>query len=130
MSDEPLVMVVDDDDDLRDTIIDVLQMAGYSVSGQRDGVEALEALRTGARPDLVLLDLMMPRMTGWELYEAMSAMPTLADLPVLIMTAMRSADGPRPPAGLETIQKPFALQALLERIERRLEGTGKKAAAL
>jgi CheY-like chemotaxis protein len=130
MSDEPLIMVVDDDDDLRDTLVEALQMVGYSVSGKRDGIEALEALRADARPDLILLDLMMPRMTGWEVYEAMSAMPALADLPVLIMTAMRSADSQRAPAGLDTIQKPFALQGLLERVERRLESTGKKAVAL
>src|SRR5262245_13237188 len=102
MSEPRHVMVVDDDDDLRETLVDALQMAGFETSALADGAEALQALRAGVRPDLMLLDLMMPNMSGWEVYDAIAGMPELAELPIVIMTATRGGDPPGAAEGVET----------------------------
>ncbi|MGZ4392497.1 MAG: response regulator, partial [Gaiellaceae bacterium] len=60
------VLVVDDDDDLRTMVETILEDAGYVVRRAGDGVEALEQLAQMGRPDLILLDMRMPRMDGWE----------------------------------------------------------------
>lgn len=116
------VLVVDDDDDLRETIADALSLAGYTTASVRDGAEALATLRAGQRPDLMLLDLMMPGMTGWEVYETVRATPSLRELPVLIMTAMRGSDQPPGMREVDTIRKPFALDSLLARIAAKIDG--------
>jgi two-component system response regulator MprA len=122
-----LVMVVDDDDDLREALIDVLELAGHRTAAMRDGAEAVMALRGGVRPDLILLDLMMPRMTGWEVHDALRASPALAQLRVVVMTARRTGDGPDAPAGVEVIHKPFALEGLLAVVERNLRAPTARA---
>lgn len=86
MSDEkPTLLVVDDDLDCRDTLQDVLQDAGYAVMVAADGLEALDALRhADAPPALIVLDLTMPRMSGWEFCEARRRDALLATIPVLL----------------------------------------------
>ena len=112
---EPLrrVLVVEDDGALRSAICSVLDDAGYGVQGARDGRDALELLRNESRPCLILLDLMMPRMNGWELDERMQADPRLATFPVLFTSAF-------PPSFAPTsrfIAKPFDLDRLLAIVE-------------
>jgi CheY-like chemotaxis protein len=83
-----VVLVVDDDEDLREAVEAVLLARGHRVVTASDGAEALAWLRegTGRRPCLVLLDLMMPGMNGFELMSAMRADPALATIPVVVIT--------------------------------------------
>ena len=82
------VLVVDDDDDIRTAVQEVLQEEGYPTVGASNGKEALELLRsTEDLPALVLLDLMMPEMDGWELLVRMDEDPALHRIPVALMSA-------------------------------------------
>ena len=82
------IVVVDDDDDIRDAVREVLQQEGYSTEGARNGEEALRLLRGSEdRPCLILLDLMMPVMDGWEFLTQIDDEPTLHRIPVAIMSA-------------------------------------------
>jgi|SRR5579859_547565 len=82
------VLVVDDDDDIRGAVQEVLEGEGYRTLGASNGKEALDVLRTSANlPALVLLDLMMPEMDGWELLVRMDEDPTLHQVPVALMSA-------------------------------------------
>lgn len=85
-SPEPCVLVVDDDDDLREALADILRDVGYRVETAEDGRVALAHMQR-CKPCLVLLDLMMPEMDGWEVADAMGADPELATVPVCIVTA-------------------------------------------
>ncbi|MCO4744511.1 MAG: response regulator [Proteobacteria bacterium] len=89
-----IVLVVEDDDDVRDLVRRSLTREGYSVRTARNGRLALEELET-LRPALVLLDLMMPEMDGFAVVAAMRENPELADIPVVILTAMDLTPGQR-----------------------------------
>jgi CheY-like chemotaxis protein len=92
---ELLVMVVDDDDDIRETLAGLLEDEGYGVAAICDGRQALDALEGGLLPRVILLDLMMPVMDGAEFRRAQLADPALAGIPVILKTA----------AGLEPIRR-------------------------
>ncbi|HEX9296448.1 MAG TPA: response regulator [Polyangiaceae bacterium] len=82
------IVVVDDDDDVRDAVREILQLEGYATEGAANGEEALNLLRTSsARPCLILLDLMMPVMDGWEFLTLIDEEPGLHGIPVAIMSA-------------------------------------------
>lgn len=112
------VCVVDDDDDIREALSDVLSIEGYDVISADDGESALGLLRT-RRSDcrLILLDLMMPQMNGWEFRRLQLQDPTIAAIPVLLLTgagtAARSIDELHV-AG--TIEKPVELDTLLAEV--------------
>lgn len=87
-----VVFVVDDDPDIRDVLSDVLSLQGYEVLAAADGAEALERLREQKeRCCLILLDLMMPGMNGWEFRKKQSEDPALRSIPVLLLTGARGA---------------------------------------
>ena len=86
------ILVVDDDADLRQTLQLLLDDSGYRVTAAASGQAALDQLLAGARPDLILLDLMMPEMNGWQFLERARADASLAAIPVVIMTARKAAD--------------------------------------
>jgi PAS domain S-box-containing protein len=110
--DRRLVLIAEDDDDIRDVIGDVLEVAGYDVVAARNGREALDMLARGLRPCLILLDLMMPVMSGWELLDALRADGDLERLPVVILSA--AADGSTPlPGARQWLPKPFHVPMLL-----------------
>jgi CheY-like chemotaxis protein len=107
------VLIVEDDDDIRETLQQVLEQEGYVVDTAAHGREALEHLHNGHRPDVILLDLMMPVMDGWQFREAQQHDPQLATIPVVILTAaegVRSFE-PRPRA---LLRKPIQLPQLFE----------------
>jgi CheY-like chemotaxis protein len=83
------VLVVDDDAGVRSLYVDALSEAGHSVSIAIDGADALERLHGGTYPCVVLTDLRMPRMDGFELSRAMSRDPQLASIPTVVLTGDR-----------------------------------------
>jgi CheY-like chemotaxis protein len=80
------VLVVEDDDDLRDSLVELVAGEGFQVESAKSGLEALDKLRWGLRPSLILLDLRMDVMTGWEFRNEQKRDPELAGIPVIAMT--------------------------------------------
>jgi signal transduction histidine kinase len=110
------VLVVDDDDALRREIAAVLRDEGYAVTCACDGGEALDLLQARNTPDLVLLDVLMPIVNGWEFRVAQKKLlPPLASIPVLAMSA---SDTPQAAAidAQSFLSKPFSLKELLDRV--------------
>lgn len=103
------VLVVDDDDDLREAVADVLDSAGYKVLTAEHGVAALSQMRA-AKPCLVLLDLMMPVMDGWQVLQEMSGDPDLTQIPVCVVSAQSHA---APPTATTILKKPVSVADLV-----------------
>ena len=113
------VLVVDDDFDVRDTISDVLRDAGYLVLSAADGIEALALMRRGPLPDIVVLDLMMPNMNGYEFRAAQRLDPQLAAVPVVVLTADRQVHGRQHELQAAAyLVKPTRIDDLLAAVER------------
>lgn len=110
------IMVIDDDPDLRETLRLLLVENGFAVSEAADGQEALDLLGSGPHPNLILLDLTMPGMNGWQFLERIRE-TDLESIPIVIMTA-RPAAGPLPPPAREMLRKPFDRATLLGAIAR------------
>jgi CheY-like chemotaxis protein len=108
-----LVLVVDDDDDFRETVVLVLAAHGWVVRAASDGAEALALLRGGLRPALILMDLFMPVMGGLEVCEELSHDPELRHIPVAILSGDRDAFDAPPPPGVRMLSKPVRLDVLL-----------------
>jgi CheY-like chemotaxis protein len=86
------VLIVEDDADLREMMAQLLNLEGFKSATVANGREALEYLHDGAeRPDVILLDLMMPVMDGWEFRRQQQADPALAGVPVIILSALDAA---------------------------------------
>lgn len=81
------VLVVEDDTELRQMMAQLLVLEGFKPVLATNGRDALNTLRAGARPDVILLDLMMPVMDGWEFRRRQQADAELADIPVVVTTA-------------------------------------------
>ncbi len=114
------VLVVDDEPDIRESLRDVLEDEGYSVALASNGREALDLLLCPPPPSAVILDIIMPTMSGTELYAAMKADPALAAIPVLFSTS----DPSRAPAGVLIMKKPIHLDRLLATVATMCGGTG------
>jgi len=112
------ILVVDDDADLRETLQLLLDESGYGVTAVSNGRAALERLQAGARPSLILLDLMMPEMNGWQFLERAQADSVLDAIPVVIMTAARRATDRLPAPSKQVLHKPFDRTELLNAISR------------
>ena len=112
------ILLVEDDGDVREAMQEALEDEGYKVVGAIDGLDALERLRgASALPDLVLLDLMMPRMSGAELRDAMTKVPEWRTIPVILLSAdaqLRSKAEALDVTGY--LQKPVTLNKLFETV--------------
>ena len=117
------VVCVEDEPEIIDLIRLILGRKGYDLTGATGGQEGLDTIRR-VKPDLVLLDLMMPDMDGWEVYQQMKADPDLKDIPVIVVTA--KAQSIDKILGLhiakvdDYVTKPFGPQELLQSVERVL----------
>jgi CheY-like chemotaxis protein len=115
---DPLIdiLLAEDDADLREAMLDTLQDAGYHVVAVPNGREALDWLHDAERlPSLILLDLMMPVMDGWQFREAQRNDPKASTVPVVILSAM----GTHPTIdAAEYLKKPTKLKPLIEVVER------------
>ncbi|MGZ3422721.1 MAG: response regulator [Polyangiales bacterium] len=85
------IMVVDDDDDIRDILAMMLRGEGFPIVTAADGAAALASLRSGTRPSLILLDLRMPRVSGYEVLETLKSEDGFAAIPVVVMSGDSSA---------------------------------------
>jgi CheY-like chemotaxis protein len=122
------IFVVDDDADLREIVGELLTCEGYRTHLFASGQPALDHLREGARPHLILLDLMMPGMNGWQFREAQLRDATLRDIPVVVMTASTGFDA-APLNVAEILQKPVGVEELLRAVERNVIRAGPGEAA-
>jgi CheY-like chemotaxis protein len=104
------VLLVEDEDDLRETMREALELNGYAVVAAQDGQAALDELDRIDHICMVLLDLFMPRMNGWDFLSQLRSHPTLSELPVIVHT---SAPAQAPPTATRVIQKPLRLERLL-----------------
>ena len=81
------VLIVDDDQEFRDALVEIIRSEGFKVETAKTGLEAVDKLRWGLRPCVILLDLQMGVMTGWDFRTEQKRDPTLAKIPVIAMTA-------------------------------------------
>jgi CheY-like chemotaxis protein len=122
---EPLscLLVVDDDHDILFSLQDALEMEGYRVATAASGREALESLRSGLRPDLILLDLMMPDVSGWAFRAWQRAHEEFASIPVIIVSGQGLSASEVSRLGVEGyLPKPLDLDALLSTVARFVPG--------
>jgi CheY-like chemotaxis protein len=113
------VLLVENDPDVREIVHEVLAARGIRTLAAAHGREALEQLaRTGWRPDLILLDLTMPVMSGWEFLDAKALDPTIASIPVVVMSAMAGLEPARAGRWIDVVRKPVRLETLLALIRR------------
>ncbi len=117
------VVCVEDEPEMIDLVRLILGRKGYEVIGANGGIEGLETVRR-EKPDLILLDLMMPDMDGWEVYQQIKADPGVREIPVIVVTA--KAQSIDKVLGLhiakvdDYITKPFGPQELLESVDKIL----------
>jgi len=103
------VLIVEDDDDIREVVANALESEGFQVYQAETGARALELLQEMPHPSLILADLMMPVLDGWDLIKALSRDDRLATLPVVVMSALDHDH----PEGFRRIKKPFDLEDLV-----------------
>jgi CheY-like chemotaxis protein len=111
------VLVVDDDPGIRESLGEVLRAEGYTVRLAENGAVALEVMRSGVRPDVVVLDLMMPVLSGWEVLEEVESDAALRAMPILVLSAMCApiAGADRQVGGVRmSLSKPPDIDALLD----------------
>jgi signal transduction histidine kinase len=117
-TDRQLVLIVDDDEDIRMGLAAVLEKRGYEVASAADGLDALRQLRGGLRPKLIFLDYTMPVMNGEEFCEQCSANPELAAIPIVVVSAdTASALKLAQSRSLALLQKPVPVDKLIAALE-------------
>jgi CheY-like chemotaxis protein len=112
----PYLLLVDDDGELRESLAELFEDEGYVTALAANGGEALDLLRAPDLPDLIIVDLMMPGMNGWQLLDQLRGDPRLCAIPLLIITAGRNIGAEALAA--EILFKPFHLDDFLERVGR------------
>ena len=119
MDPSKFILIVDDDEDIRTSVHEVLEDAGFPARMASDGADALRLLQTHPQAAVILLDLMMPVMNGWQLMDELQKDPNLASIPILLITAdasaSKKADAARE-SGYNTrgfLRKPFKVESLL-----------------
>jgi CheY-like chemotaxis protein len=114
------IMLVEDEDDVREVLRECLELRGYVVLEARNGRQALAHVAAGARPCLIILDLIMPVMDGWEVLEALTANSEWAAIPVVISSSALD----RVPENRPLLPKPVSLQDFLRTVEKACGATG------
>lgn len=126
---EKRILCVDDDINMLNTVEDILISSGYSVSLAKSGRQAVEYIKKGIRFQLVLLDVDMPEMDGYETFKEIRSLENAKDLPIIFLTAMDEPDFEK--KGFECgaadyITKPFVKSVFLARIKNRINASCKK----
>ena len=121
----PDILVVDDDATLREGLIDLFRLEGLSAVGAESGAEALFLLRAGVHPGVILLDLDMPVMNGWDFVSALEHLPALPRIPIAIVSGVASdRDMPFRETDAGFFKKPVNFDALLSAVDRQLPYRG------
>jgi CheY-like chemotaxis protein len=110
------ILIVEDDKDLRDTLRDALELEGYAAVSVENGRAALRHLATGAKPCMILLDLMMPVMDGWTFRQELLKDRSLAAIPVVVMTAATAARASAV-ASHATLYKPLHMGRVIDVVQ-------------
>lgn len=115
------ILVVDDDIDLRESVVECLTEEGHSVLMAENGSRALELLASGLAPDLILLDLMMPEMDGRAFRARQLEDPKLSAIPIVVFTAHAASHEVADELGaVGLLKKPVRLETLLAAVERAI----------
>jgi CheY-like chemotaxis protein len=112
------ILVIDDDDDIREVLATLLDEAGFRVVTAANGREALEHLREDPQPDVILLDLMMPEMDGYQFRAEQQRDPALRAIPTLIVTAGTVTSRVEALGAEAILRKPVSLRRLVDTIRR------------
>lgn len=115
---EHRVLVVDDDADARETLREFLELHGYAVETAANGVEALRIAKADHPPCLVLLDLMMPWMTGWEFAAELQKIGRLSAVPVIVVSGVENTHANEMPQVVADVSKPVDLSRLKALLQR------------
>ena len=130
MQEMPYILIVDDDPDILEGILTILESQPYRLATARDGKKCMEMIAQDT-PDLLILDLLMPRMDGWGVIREMKSEPRFASIPIMILTTVIE-DASRRRYELETgvsmkvqdyIEKPISPAELLRRVDQVLKQT-------
>ncbi len=113
------IVIIEDDQSIRETLKMFLELEGYEALTAENGKEGLELLRRISKPGLILLDLSMPVMDGWEFMERLEKDPERASIPLVLVTAY--ADRAHGALGREILRKPVDLDALSAAVQRYCE---------
>lgn len=115
----PTILIIEDDRDIRDVLADILADEGYHVLLAEDGLEGLRRLGEGPPPTLILLDLMMPHMDGFQFRDEQRKHPTWREIPIVLLTASGDLGEKTAQLGAaDALRKPVKLDALLASIAR------------
>jgi two-component system response regulator CpxR len=112
------ILVVEDDRAIREALRNILQIEGYEVEVAVNGREALDRLHAGPPPAMLIVDLYMPVLGGWELCRELGREPQLSALPVVIVSASDDVRGPLPLPQARLLPKPIRFELLLAEVER------------
>ena len=115
------ILVVDDDHEIRESLCRVLQDEGYLAVGVSNGHEALSYLRVDPRPSAVVLDLVMPVMSGWEFLRVRQADERLASIPVVVFSAVAGQNVLSLEGVATLLEKPSSLRNLLQAVNDHCE---------
>jgi CheY-like chemotaxis protein len=121
------VLIVEDDQDIRESLQELLKLEGYEVSTAINGQEAVKKLSSMKRPCLILLDLMMPVMNGWEFLAIRKNMDVIATIPVVVVSAV--AEKNQASDVNEFVKKPVDLDSLVKVVSRYCVHHGSEKAA-
>lgn len=122
MTNHKKIMIVDDDPDILLTVKYILETEGYKVFTFESGLDMLKELEKGKKPSLIILDIMMPIISGWELHRRLGENPNWKKIPVVFLTA-RDNDTARQMYeryGVTRIKKPFDIKEFKEKVEEVL----------
>jgi putative two-component system response regulator len=111
-----IILIVEDEEDLREFFQESLSSFGYEVFTSPNGKAALEFLKVGPSPDVIISDLMMPEMNGWDFAQALREDDMLKAIPLIVISAL--IDKSPPENSKCCVAKPFKLNELLETIEK------------
>jgi two-component system, chemotaxis family, chemotaxis protein CheY len=113
------ILLLEDDDGLGAILMAVLQDQGYNVVRVSNGKQALKYLWTGPLPDLILLNLVMPGMDGWEFREQLKRVPEMAQIPVVVLSGVRNLERKAASLGAtDSFTKPYNLKALIDTVQQ------------